>query len=193
MNKGLIICNIGSGKGKTTAAMGTVIRASGAGLKVFIIQFVKAKGVARRDPANGIWPLSAEIEFLNKVQIPPSMGAITSIQVGAGFVGILGDKQPLGVHIQAAEHGLEITKQIFNSKLYDVVVLDEIISAIELKLFSEQDVVGLLQIKPERMHVIMTGHNVFPKIVEMCDLVTDMRVRKHPYYKGVLAQRGIDY
>lgn len=194
ISQGLIMCYIGAGKGKTTAAMGTCIRASGAGLRVHILQFVKAKKIDEQDRREvGEWPLSAEIDFLNALTLPPELGAITNEQVGLGFVGILGDSKAKALHQAAAQAGLKRAREVFQSNNYDLIFLDEIISAIEVGLLTEDEVVNLLHSKPSKLHVILTGHNKFEKILELSDLVTNMTMEKHPYYKGILAQRGIDY
>lgn len=194
IQKGLVICNIGAGKGKTTAAMGTAIRASGAGMSVFILQFVKAKKVDDKDKrGEGEWPLSAEIEFLNNVKLGKGLGEIENEQVGIGFVGILGDKKEKEQHIKNAINGLVRARELLISSKWDVIILDEVISALELDLISEDDIVDLINLKPEKVHLIITGHNKYPKILDLCDMVTEMKMIQHPYYKGILAQRGIDY
>jgi cob(I)alamin adenosyltransferase len=214
--KGLVICYLGAGKGKTTAAMGMAVRASGAGMNVFILQFVKAKAGSSDSVKDGEWPVSCEIDFFNffnKLHHPnphpprPAIGGtghllpegeggiglISNEQLGLGFVGILGDKKDKEIHIRQAIYGLERAREIIASGKYQLIILDEIISALELKLIEERDVLDLLAIKPEHMHVVLTGHNKYPKILKQCDLVTEMKMLKHPYYKGILAQRGIDY
>jgi cob(I)alamin adenosyltransferase len=191
--RGLVLCYIGDGKGKTTAAMGVAARASGAGLNVYILQFVKAKKTDTDKKKEGEWPVSNEINFFNKVSIPGSLGSIENEQLGVGFVGILGDNKEKAIHIKAALDGLNRAKEIIHSGKYDVVVLDEIISAVEVKVLTEDDVADLLKGKPKNVHLVITGHNEFPKILKLCDLVTHMKMIKHPYYKGILAQEGIDY
>ena len=191
--KGLVICYLGAGKGKTTAAMGMAIRAAGAGMNVFILQFVKAKGASAKDIKEGEWPVSSEIDFLNNINYPSSVGTIENEQVGLGFVGILGDKKEREAHIRQAIQGLERAREIITSGEYEVVILDEIISALESKLIEERDVVDLINLKSPLQHLVLTGHNKYPKILSKCDLVTEMKMEKHPYYKGILAQRGIDY
>lgn len=191
--KGLVICYIGAGKGKTTAAMGMAVRASGAGMDVFILQFVKAKAETGGNVEEGEWPLSCEIDFFNNISYRQPIGRIDNEQVGLGFVGILGDQKQKDAHQREAIRGLERARQIIASNDYKVIVLDEIISALELKLIEERDILDLIAIKPEMMHLVMTGHNKYPKILKQCDLVTEMKMVKHPYYKGILAQRGIDY
>ncbi len=223
--KGLVICYLGAGKGKTTAAMGMAIRAAGAGMNVCILQFVKAKGKSAADIKEGEWPVSSEIDFLNFFQkihhpslslplkgrgqftsagavIPPprggrlgggGIGRIDNEQLGAGFVGILGDKKEKEVHIKAALEGLGRAREVITSGKYELVILDEIISALESKLIEERDILDIINIKAPLQHLVITGHNKFPKILDKCDLVTEMSMIKHPYYKGILAQRGIDF
>ncbi len=191
--KGLVICYIGAGKGKTTAAMGMAIRAAGAGMDVFVLQFVKAKAASDEQKKDGEWPVSCEIDFLNNVSTHGNIGKIENEQVGLGFVGILGDKKEKDIHIRQALHGLERAREIITSGEYDVVVLDEIISALEVGIIEERDILDLLKLKAPLQHIIITGHNKYPAIMKECDLITEMSMIKHPYYKGILAQRGIDY
>lgn len=202
--KGLVICYLGAGKGKTTAAMGMAVRAAGAGMNVKILQFVKAQGASEIQKKEGEWPVSCEIDFFNNLDSrlrgngiwgngEGKIGKIDNEQLGLGFVGILGDKKEKAVHIKAALDGLIKAREIILSGKYQLVILDELISALEVKLIEERDIVDLIKIKPPLMHLVLTGHNKYPKILALCDLVTEMKMIKHPYYKGVLAQRGIDY
>lgn len=194
--KGLVMAHIGAGKGKTTAAMGVVARASGAGMNVCILQFVKAERGTQQDPndiSKGEWPLSKEIIFFEGVTIPEGLGKITTKQFGKGFVGILGDDKNKDIHIAAALSGIEQAREIIDSGEYQLVVLDEIISSLELGLLTEEQVIDLIKNKPESIHLILTGHNKYEKLFELCDLVTEMKMIKHPYYNGLLAQEGIDF
>ncbi len=191
--KGLVICYLGAGKGKTTAAMGLAVRAAGAGMNVFILQFVKAMPSFGAEKEAGEWPLSNEIEFFNNVSYPSAVGNIETEQAGLGFVGILGDRKERDEHTRQALKGLGRAREVILSGDYQLVVLDEIISALELKLILERDILDLISIKPANLHLALTGHNKFPKILALCDLVTEMKMVKHPYYKGILAQKGIDY
>lgn len=199
--EGLVICYIGAGKGKTTAAMGMAVRAAGSGKNVFILQFVKASASAKAaaDRANedrikdGEWPVSSEIDFFNNFSDSGPVGRIDNEQVGLGFVGILGDKKAKEAHIRQALLGLERAREIITGGDYDVVILDEIISALEVGIIEERDIVDLIKLKAPLQHLVLTGHNKYPKILKECDLVTEMKMIKHPYYKGILAQRGIDY
>jgi cob(I)alamin adenosyltransferase len=192
--KGLTICYIGDGKGKTSAAMGLAARASGAGLNVYILQFVKAKKPKDGDKLNsGEWPLSSEIQFYNKVSVSRGMGKIETEQVGIGFVGILGDRKQRDEHIREAVRGLEIARKVITDPAWQVIILDEVVSAVELDLLSELDILDIIALKPKSTHLVMTGHSKCKKIITACDLVTEMKMLKHPYYNGVLAQKGIDY
>ena len=191
--KGLVICYIGSGKGKTTAAMGMAVRAAGDGKNVYILQFVKAAGKTSENIKEGEWPVSSEINFFNNIRPSGNIGSIENEQVGLGFVGILGDKKQKDIHIRQALKGLERAREIIISGDYDLVILDEIISALEVGLLEERDIIDLINLKAPLQHLVITGHNKFPNILKLCDLVTEMKMVKHPYYKGIMAQRGIDY
>jgi cob(I)alamin adenosyltransferase len=194
--KGLVICYLGAGKGKTTATMGMAVRAAGAGMNVKILQFVKAKNSSENAKEEGEWPVSCEIDFFNesgRIGRIGQIGQIETEQLGLGFVGILGDKKEKAAHIKAALDGLAKARQIILSGQYHLVILDELISALEVKLIEERDIIDLIKLKPPLTHLVLTGHNKYSKILALCDLVTEMKMIKHPYYKGVLAQRGIDY
>ncbi|OGE81719.1 MAG: hypothetical protein A2720_02275 [Candidatus Doudnabacteria bacterium RIFCSPHIGHO2_01_FULL_46_24] len=173
--KGLTIIYIGNGKGKTSAAAGLAVRAAGTGMKVLYAQFVK-----------GDWP-SGERKILEKL---PNVAVKL---LGRGFVGILGDRKPISEHIAAAKAGLKFVKVALKSKKYDLVIADEAISAVESKLLTVEDVYSMLRSKPESVHLCLTGHKWIKKLIDAADLVTEMKMIKHPYYKGILAQRGIDY
>ena len=174
MNQGLTIVYIGDGKGKTSAAAGLAARAVGTGFKVLYLQFVK-----------GDWP-SGERESLAKLGVEVRL-------LGRGFVGILGDRKPIEEHIRAAKRAMAESIQALKSKKYDLVVLDEALSAVESKLLTEADILKIMKVKPSSVHLCLTGHKRFKKIIAAADLVTEMKMIKHPYYKGILAQRGIDY
>jgi cob(I)alamin adenosyltransferase len=173
--KRLTIVYIGDGKGKTSAAVGLAVRAIGTGMRVLFLQFVK-----------GNWQ-SGEISILEKL---PN---ITVKVLGKGFVGILDDQKPLVEHIKAALDALEQSKKALISGVFDLVILDEALSAIESKLLSVDDIVSLIKAKPEQVHLCLTGHKRIKRLIDLADLVTEMKMIKHPYYKGILAQKGIDF
>ncbi len=133
----------------------------------------------------GDWP-SGEREALAKLGVEVKL-------MGRGFVGILGDRKHISEHIKAALNAMEESINALKSKKYDLVVLDEALSAVESKLLTEADILRIMKAKPESVHLCLTGHKRFKKIIEAADLVTEMKMIKHPYYKGILAQRGIDY
>ena len=174
MQKGLIIVHTGNGKGKTTAALGLAFRAVGNGLKVCMIQFIK-----------GTWKygeLEAAKKFDNFEIIP----------MGKGFVN-LGKENPDPEDVKAAKEAFNKGKEAILSNNYDMVILDEINYAISYKLIDVEDVIELLKNKPENVHVVLTGRNAHEKIIDIADLVTEMREIKHPYQKGIKAQKGIEF
>ena len=182
MSKGLIIIYIGDGKGKTTAAVGLAVRAAGAGKRVLFAQFVKAAKATQ----SGEWPLSSEIATLKKIK------NITVKVLGKGFVGILGDTKERKEHVKAAKEGYKWLVSQIKSGRFDVVIADEIISAIEVKLLTVREVRALYKFSGLEA-LVLTGHNKYRELLEGADLVTEMKMVKHPYYKGILAKRGIDF
>jgi cob(I)alamin adenosyltransferase len=175
VRKGLIIVNTGPGKGKTTAAMGTALRAVGNGMRVLMLQFLK-----------GSWhygELDAVAAFGDKFVMK---------QMGRGFVKVGGaETDPEDVRL--VEQAWNEAEQAILSGQWDLVVLDEINYAISYGMLDPTKVVAVLKRKPEMVHVILTGRNAHPTIVELADTVTEMRQVKHAYEKGVMAQRGIEY
>jgi cob(I)alamin adenosyltransferase len=151
------------------------IRAAGTNFKVLYLQFVK-----------GDWP-SGEREVLGKLK------NVDVKLMGRGFVGILGDRKPIEEHIKAAKEAMAFSIKALKSKKYNLVILDEAISAIESDLLTVDDVAKIIKSKPKEIHLCLTGHKRIKKLIDMADLVTEMKMIKHPYYQGILAQRGIDY
>ncbi len=174
--RGLVLFYYGDGKGKTTAAVGTAVRAKGAGLRVCFLQFMKSPK----------W-LSHERQILKKLGIPVKV-------MGSGFVGIIDDKHSLQDHKKKAQAALKETRRLVVSKKFEVIVADELGSAVDEGLLSIKDVINLIRKKPTKVHLIITGHSAYPRLTKACDLVTLMKKIKHPYYtEGMLAQRGIDF
>jgi cob(I)alamin adenosyltransferase len=173
--KGLIMVNTGPGKGKTTAAMGTALRAVGSGLKVLMLQFLK-----------GSWhygELDAVKAFGDNFVMK---------QMGRGFVKV-GGAETDPEDIRMVEECWKEAEEAILSGAWDLVVLDEINYAISYKMLDPAKVVEVLRCKPEMVHVILTGRSAHPTIVELADTVTEMREVKHAYQKGIEAQRGIEY
>lgn len=172
---GLVAVNTGDGKGKTTAAFGTVMRAVGYGWRVLVVQFIK-----------GTWQYGEMVglEYLPGVRLE---------RMGMGFYRIMGDKLPDEVHRQAAADALALARQEMLSGAWDLIVLDEINVAMQTGLLPAADVLDLIDAKPPWLHLILTGRGAPPEIIERADLVTEMREVKHPYQRGILAQKGFDY
>jgi len=170
--RGYIHVYTGDGKGKTTAAIGLSLRAAGAGKKVFIGQFVKGK------PYN-------ENEFIRK-NIPQ----IIIRQYGRGcFI----KSEPQKEDIEAAQKGLKEIENILRNESYDLIVLDEVNIATYYKLIAVEDLIDLLKSKPAHSEIVLTGRKADPAILEIADLVTEMKEIKHYYNSGVDAREGIEY
>jgi cob(I)alamin adenosyltransferase len=168
--KGFIQVYTGNGKGKTTAAIGLAIRAAGAGLHVFIAQFVKGMK-------------TGELESLKKLE-----SNITIKQYGfSEFV-----KTPEGRDIELAANGISDVKEAILSGEYDVVILDEANIAVDLNLCPVEDIINILDLKPENIEIIITGRNAHPLILERADLITEMKEIKHYYNKDIQARKGIE-
>ena len=189
--RGLILINTGPGKGKTTAALGTAMRAAGNGMRVLILQFLK-----------GSWHYGEldAADALNAALEAGAGGAISSAparnfvirQLGRGFVKVGGaeiDPEDMRL-VQVA--WAEALQAIYSGD-WDMVVLDEINYAIGYGMLDPVVVAEALRGRPEMVHVILTGRNAHPLLVELADTVTEMREVKHAYQKGILAQRGIEY
>jgi len=173
--RGLILINTGPGKGKTTAAMGTALRAVGNGMRVLMLQFLK-----------GSWhygELDAVQSFGDKFVMK---------QMGRGFVKVGGaETDPEDVRL--VEEAWSEAEQAILSGQWDLIILDEINYAIGYKMLNPERVAEVLKRKPDMLHIILTGRNAHPTIVDLADTVTEMREVKHAYQKGILAQRGIEY
>jgi cob(I)alamin adenosyltransferase len=173
--QGLILINTGPGKGKTTAALGTALRAVGCGMRVLMLQFIKGSWhYGELDAVETLGP-----NFVLK-------------QMGRGFVKIGGaEADPEDVRMVEAAWA-EAREAIYSGE-WDMVVLDEINYAISYKMLDAAVVAEALKRRPEMVHVILTGRNAHPLLVDLADTVTEMREVKHAYQKGILAQRGIEY
>lgn len=169
--KGYVQVYTGNGKGKTTAALGLSIRAAGAGLKVFIAQFIKMGEYS-------------EIKALKKFA-----GQITVEQFGLGrFI----KDNPSVEDIEAASKGLEKVKTILLSGEHQVIILEEANVAVKIGLFSVQDLLDIIASKPENVELVITGRGADSRIIEKADLVTEMKEIKHYFQKGVAGRVGIE-
>lgn len=173
--KGLVIVYTGEGKGKTTAALGLVLRAAGYKKKVFVIQLGK------------IW-FSGEIEGIKKLG-----SFVKFIQGGKGFVKILGDKLPLSEHKAAAKESFDLLYKEMISSKWDLVIADEIVGAVSSKLLPLKFVLKLINDKPKEVDLVLTGRHASKELIDKADLATEMVSLKHPFEKGIKAKKGIDY
>jgi cob(I)alamin adenosyltransferase len=169
--RGYVQVYTGNGKGKTTAAIGLAIRAAGAGLRVFIAQFIKMGDYS-------------EIKALRRFS-----DLITVEQFGLGR---FANGKPLLEDIKAAQKGLERIKSILLSDEYKVIILEEANVAAKYGLIRVQDLLGLIVNKPYDKELVITGRGASPRIIENADLVTEMKLIKHYYEKGVPARVGIE-
>ena len=169
--KGYVHVYTGNGKGKTTAAIGLAIRAAGAGMRVYIAQFVKGMHYS-------------ELDALDR-----HADRITLKQYGRDcFI----EKEPEAEDIRAARQGLEEVKGILASGDYQVVILDEANIATRYNLFSPDELIEVVRSKPEAVELVITGRNADPQVVALADLVTEMKEIKHYYNRGVQARPGVE-
>lgn len=179
-DRGLTHAYIGDGKGKTTAAIGTAVRAAGYGWKVCVIQFMKSQQ----------WP-SGERVSLRKL-------GIETLVMGEGFYKILNDQKPEDAHRAAALRALSVAREKVFYGDSQLVVLDELGSAVEEGILEKKPVEQFLIDRAKdktakQVHLIWTGHQKIPWMLKYADLVTEMNMIKHPYYKGIIATKGLDY
>ena len=161
----------GNGKGKTTAALGLALRAAGAGLKIYIGQFIKGKRYSE---------LNALKKFKNiKIE---QFGRICFIK-----------KSPAKKDIELARDGLEKIKKIIAQNKYDILILDEINIALKLNLLELKDVIEIIKDAPKRLELILTGRFAHPNILKAADLVSEIKEVKHYFKKGIKARKGIEY
>lgn len=177
--QGLVLINTGPGKGKTTAALGTAFRAAGNGMRVLVLQFLK-----------GSWHYGE----LDAAEALSGAAGFTYVmrQMGRGFVKVGGaDADP--EDLRMVQQAWDEAATAMQSGEWDLLVLDEINYAISYGMLHAEAVAEALRQKPAMLHVILTGRNAHPLLVEVADTVTEMREVKHAYQKGILAQRGIEF
>lgn len=174
----MILLFTGNGKGKTTAAFGQAIRGLGQKKSVFIVQFIKSL------QKTGEYLFFEEIKKFFPIEIRT---------LGRGFVGILGDKLDFKVHQKAAQKALKTARQAIKSRKWEIIILDEINVAIYLKLLKVSEVLEILKNIPAEKIVILTGRYAPKSFYKLADLVTEMKEIKHPFKKGEIAKRGLEY
>jgi cob(I)alamin adenosyltransferase len=175
-DEGIVVVFTGKGKGKTTAALGIVLRAVGHGHKVGMIQFIK-----------GEWFYG---ELASSKRLEPEFEMIVA---GKGFVGIIDDDHPIEDHRSAAQKAVSLAKEKISSGNYDIVILDEINYALNMNLIILKDVIDIINSRPKKTTLVLTGNYAVREVLELADLVTEMKEIKHPYCRGIKAKKGIDY
>ncbi len=163
----------GNGKGKTTAAIGMSMRAAGHGMQVFFLQFIK-----------GSWKYG-EMESFHRFQ-----DTIDFQVIGRGFTWKSDDMEK---DRATARMAWEKAKEALFSGGYQMVVLDEFTYLLQYKMIDTHEALEILQRKPEDVHLVITGRNALPEIIEMADLVTEMHPVKHPLQAGIVAQKGVEF
>jgi len=173
LEQGLIQVYTGEGKGKTTAALGLALRASGQGLKVHIVQFMKG------------WADYGELKALKH---QPN---ISLVQFGR--VEFVDRNNPDPEDLRLAQEAWRHSLDILAGGRYDVVILDEVNVALDYGLLSLDQVLTLLDAKPERAELVLTGQGAHPQVMQRAHLVTEMLAIKHPYSEGIQGRKGIEY
>jgi len=171
--KGLIIVNTGAGKGKSSASFGVAARALGHGMRVGIVQFIKG-AIATGEAAFFEW-LQPEV---------------TMLTLGEGFTWDTQDRQR---DIDTARRGWDAAVVMLRDPSYDLVILDELNIVIRYEYVPLDEILDELSRKRPMLHVVITGRNARPELIEMADLVTEMKQIKHPYRSGIMPQKGIEY
>ena len=181
LEKGLILVHTGNGKGKTTAALGLVLRALGQGFNVGIVQFIKG-AIA-----------TGEAAFMHKLSTLPTgeFGNIEMHTMGEGFTWDTQDRQR---DMQKAREAWQKAQALLRDATFNLIVLDELNVVLSYDYLPLDEVLGELRRKRPDVHVVLTGRGAPPALVELADLVTEMKLVKHPYREqGVKAQKGIEY
>jgi cob(I)alamin adenosyltransferase len=176
VKQGLTVVITGNGKGKTTSALGMALRACGHGMRVCIIQFMKG------DLYAGEWDGVKLLE-----------GKVELHATGKGFCGIQGNPYPYAEHRANAQDAIELAREKMASGNFEMLVLDEINNALKLKLVDLEQVLGILEAKPAAMHLILTGRDAHPEVVERADTVSEVVEVKHAYRSDIEPQPGVDY
>lgn len=171
--RGLVMVITGNGKGKTTSAFGQALRAVGHGYKVCIIQFMKGRKYGE---------VLATEKYLQDITI-----------IQSGLDSFVMRNNPAPVDIDLAKQGLTKAEEILQSKKYNMVILDEINVAVDFNLISEEEVITLIKEKPAEIDLILTGRYASKEIMEIADMVSEIKEVKHHYNAGIKDREGIEY
>ncbi|HYA40570.1 MAG TPA: cob(I)yrinic acid a,c-diamide adenosyltransferase [Syntrophobacteraceae bacterium] len=173
---GLVVVLTGYGKGKTSSALGMLMRACGHGMKACVLQFMKG------DLFTGEW------EAVKKIDCD-----VEIVAGGMGFCGIQGNPYPHDRHREAAQSTLLMAKERILSGKYDLIILDEINNAVHLKLVDLEQVIDLIESKPPLLHLVLTGRDAAPEVIQRADTVSEVREIAHAWRKGIEPQPGVDF
>lgn len=193
MEKGYVQVYTGSGKGKTTAAIGLAIRALGAGKKVFMIQFMKSPSYSEHDLLPNV-SVNFRMENIGKPFFIAEEGSIPpeDLKKLKGKVDVFSAGRPPEEYIQLSQKGVDMAKQAVSCGEYDLVILDELNVAVHFGLIQWEQVKDILDAKAEHVELVITGRNAPQALIDRADLVTEMREIKHYYSQGVNARKGIE-
>jgi len=183
--RGQVLLYTGEGKGKTTAAFGVALRAVGRGWKVSMIQFTKM----------GEWPKGERLgEIAGAARLAPDFEVIPT---GIGFVNIFGDPYTFEEHREAAQQGVALAREKIDSVQFQLVILDEVLGAVDQGQVDLEQVIELIRTKPYAVNLLLTGHDAqkrfLDQLLPLVDLATEMVKLKHPFDEGHQARRGLDY
>lgn len=170
--KGCIHIYTGDGKGKTTAAIGLAVRAKGAGMRVLFVQFLKGQHTSELEPLQNLGIHVMRTESVKK------------------FIPYMNEQEKT-VCMQSQQICFEQANKLFCD--YDVVIFDEIIGAVTTGMLTLEDVIHMINTKPESLELIFTGRQPPSELVELADYVSEIKAIKHPYEKGIQARKGIEY
>lgn len=173
MEKGLVQVYTGDGKGKTTAAIGLAMRAIGKGFKVYMVQFLKGRRYGELATAERL------------------AGDFTLVQ--SGLDSFVKKGEPSDEDLRLAHEGLELARKAVEGGEYDIVILDEVNVAVELGVLTVQEVLPLIDGRPEGVELVLTGRYAPSEFLDRADYITDMRCVRHCYDAGVPLREGIEY
>lgn len=184
----------GNGKGKTTSALGQALRVIGNGGKAIMFQFIKGPWKSGEDVLiSKIKSQKLKIKDKKILEGLENLYNFEIIKGGLGFVGIRGDAHAFGDHVKAAEKTWDKAKTAIESKKYQLVILDELNVAIKIGLIKIGPVFSFLKKHKELVNIMATGRDAHFKLIDLADLVSEVKDIKHPFSKGVKAQKGIEY
>jgi cob(I)alamin adenosyltransferase len=173
LSKGYTHIYTGTGKGKTSASLGLAFRAAGSGLRTMIIQFMKGQG-------------SGEIDACKK------MGGLITIEQYGSDRFCRPDDGSFDEHRDFTRRGYERAREVIKAGGHSIVILDEIITAVTFGLVSDDDIISLIEARPESMELVLTGRGASDRLIDRADLVTEMKEIRHYYQTGVAPRRGIE-